>query len=153
MLLETDYSSEAFKENVNILLLLKGSFPPKPLKTRAHGLPKFSRNLSSNCPTFDKKYKKGFLFQTLVLNKVKWAQKRQRLLWMFTFTWGRQINRCHLLNAMWTTSLTCAEIADFVRTLPVGVHSARRLGCLRSLVSCTQRRRLDRINRCKQVHL
>ena len=39
------------------------------------------------------------------------------------------------LNAMWTTSLTCAEVAGFVRTLPVGVHSARRLGCLRSLLT------------------
>ena len=75
-----DYSSEAFKENINILLLLTGSFPLKPLKTTAHGLPKISQNLSSNGPTFGKKYKKGFLFQTLVLNKVKWAQKRQRLL-------------------------------------------------------------------------
>ena len=35
---------------------------------------------------------------------------------------------CHVLNAMWTTSLTCAEVAGFVRTLPAGVHSARRLG-------------------------
>ena len=60
MLLETDYSSEAFKENTNILLLLTGSFPPKPLKTTAHGLPKISRNLSSNGPTFGKKYKKGY---------------------------------------------------------------------------------------------
>ena len=33
VLLETDYSSEAFKENINILRLLTGSFPPKPLKT------------------------------------------------------------------------------------------------------------------------
>ena len=38
---------------------------------------------------------------------------------------------CHVLNAMWTTSLTCVEVAGLVRTLPVGVHSARRLGCLR----------------------
>jgi len=30
--------------------------------------------------------------------------------------------------------MTCAEVAGFVRTLPVGVHSARRLGCLRSLI-------------------
>ena len=60
MLLETVYSSEAFKENINILLLLTGSFPPKPLKTTAHSLPKISRNLSSNGPTFGKKYKKRF---------------------------------------------------------------------------------------------
>ena len=79
--------------------------------------------------------KKVSFFQTLKLNKVKWAHKRQRLLWMLTFTWGRQINRCHVLNAMWTTSLTCAEVASFVRTLPVVVHSARHLGCLRSLIS------------------
>ena len=39
------------------------------------------------------------------------------------------------MNAMWTTSLTCAEVAGFVRTLPVGVHSAGRLGCLRSLLT------------------
>ena len=31
-------------------------------------------------------------------------------------------------------TLTCAEVAGFVRTLPLGVHSARRLGCLRSLL-------------------
>ena len=81
VLLETDYSSEAFKENINILLLLTGSFPPKPLKTTAHGLPKISRTLFSNGPTFGKKYKKRIpFFQALVLNKVKWAQKRQRLL-------------------------------------------------------------------------
>ena len=30
-------------------------------------------------------------------------------------------------------SLTCADVAGFVKTLPVGVHLARRLGCLRSL--------------------
>ena len=59
---ETDCSSEAFKENINILLLLTGSFPAKPSKTTAHSLPKISRNLSSNGPTFDKKDKKGFLF-------------------------------------------------------------------------------------------
>ena len=35
---------------------------------------------------------------------------------------------------MWTTLLTCAEVAGFVRTLPVGVHSARRLVRLRSLL-------------------
>ena len=85
----------------------------------------------SNGPTFDKKSKNVFFFQTLVLNKVKWAQKQQRLLWMLTFTWIRQINRCHVLCATWTTSLTCVEVAGFVKTLPVGVHSARRLGCLR----------------------
>ena len=37
VLLETDY-----KENMNILLLLTGSFLAKPLKTTAHGLPKIS---------------------------------------------------------------------------------------------------------------
>ena len=40
---------------------------------------------------------------------------------------------------MRTTSLTCAEVAGFVRTLPVGVYSARRPGCLRSLVSLRNR--------------
>ena len=45
------------------------------------------------------------------------------------------INRRHVLNAMWATSLTCVEVAGFVRTLPVDVHSARRLGCLRSLIT------------------
>ena len=69
MLLETDYSSEA--ENINILLSLTGSFPPKPLKTTAHGLPKISRNLSSNGPTFDKKYKKGFLFPNIGIKQGK----------------------------------------------------------------------------------
>ena len=54
---------------------------------------------------------------------------------MLTFTWGRQINRRHVLNAMWTISLTCAEVAGFVRTFPVVVHSARCLGCLRSLMT------------------
>ena len=123
------------KENMNISLLLTSSFPSKPLKTTAHGLPKISRNLSSNGPTFDKSTKKVSFFQSLELNKVKWARKLQRLLLMLTFTWGRQINRCHVLNAMWTTSLTCAEVAGSMRTLPVGVHSARRLGCLRSLIT------------------
>ena len=32
------------------------------------------------------------------------------------------------------TSLTCVEVAGFVRTLPVSVHLACRLGCLRSLI-------------------
>ena len=50
---------------------------------------------------------------------------------MLTFTWIQQINRCHILNATWTTSLTCVEVAGFVRTLLVRVHSAHRLGCLR----------------------
>ena len=71
MLLETDYSSEAFKENTNNLLLLTGSFPPKPLKSTAHGLPKISRNLSSNGPTFGKKYKKGFLFSNIGIKQGK----------------------------------------------------------------------------------
>ena len=71
MLLETDCSSEAFKENINILLLLTGSFPPKQLKTTAHGLPKISRNLSSNGPTFDKKYKKGFRFSNIGIKQGK----------------------------------------------------------------------------------
>ena len=83
VLLETDYSSETSKENINILLLPAFThrfFPLKPLKTTTHGLPKISRNLSSNGPTFGKKYKKGSFSQKLVLNKAKWAQKRQRLL-------------------------------------------------------------------------
>jgi len=71
VLLETDYSSEAFKENINILLLLRGSFPPKPSKTTAHGLPKISRNLSSNCPTFGKKYKRGFFFSNIGIKQGK----------------------------------------------------------------------------------
>ena len=71
MLLETDYSSEAFKENINILLLLTGSSPTKPLKTMAHGLPKISRNLSSNGPTFGKKYKKGCLFSNIGIKQSK----------------------------------------------------------------------------------
>ena len=71
VLLETNYSSEAFQENINISLLLTGSFPPKPLKTTAHGLPKISRNLSSNGPTFGKKYKKGFLFSNISIKQGK----------------------------------------------------------------------------------
>ena len=57
MLLETDYSSEAFKENINILLLLTGSFPPKPLKD--HGS-RFNENLS-----------KSFLQRPNLLQKVQ----------------------------------------------------------------------------------
>ena len=57
--------------NTNILLLLTGSFPPKPLKTTAHGLQKISRNLSSDGPTFGKKYKKGFLFSNLGIKQGK----------------------------------------------------------------------------------
>ena len=71
MLLETDYSSEAFKENINIFLLLTGSFPPKPLKTTAHGLPKISLNPSVNGPTFDKKYKNGFFFSNVGIKQGK----------------------------------------------------------------------------------
>ena len=80
MLVETDYSSEAFKENINILLLLTGSFPPKPLKTTAHGLPKSLEIFPPTAQPSAKSTKKVSFFQTLVLNKVKWAQKRQRLL-------------------------------------------------------------------------
>ena len=79
MLLETDYSSEAFKENINILLLLTGSFPPKPLKTTAHGLPKISRNLSSNGPTFGKKYKKGFLFSNIGIKQCKMGTETAKI--------------------------------------------------------------------------
>ena len=79
MLLETDYSSEAFKENINILLLLTGSFPPKPLKTTAHGLPKISRNLSSNGPTFGKKYKKGFLFSNIGIKQGKMGTETSKI--------------------------------------------------------------------------
>ena len=79
MLLETDYSSEAFKENINILLLLTGSFPPKSLKTTAHGLPKISRNLSSNGPTFDKKYKKGFLFSNIGIKQGKMGTETSKI--------------------------------------------------------------------------
>ena len=79
MLLETDYSSEAFKENMNILLLLKGPFPPKPLKTTAHGLSKFSRNLPSNSPTFDKKYKKGFLFSNISIKQGKMSTETSKI--------------------------------------------------------------------------
>ena len=136
MLLEKNYSLKAFKENINILILLTGSFPQKPLKTTAHGLPKISRNLLLQRPNLRQKVqKKVSFFQTLVLNKIKWARKWQRLLWILTFTRGRQINRCHVLNAMWTTSLTCVEVAGLVITLPVGVHLASRLGCLKSLIA------------------
>ena len=79
VLLETHYSSEAFKENMNILLLLKGSFPQKPLKTTAHGLPKISRNLSSNGPTFDKKYKKGFLFSNIGIKQGKMGTETSKI--------------------------------------------------------------------------
>ena len=79
MLLETAYSSEAFKENINILLLLTGSFPLKPLKTTAHGLPKISRNLSSNGPTFGKKYKKGFLFSNIGIKQGKMGTETSKI--------------------------------------------------------------------------
>ena len=133
MLLETDYSSEAFKENINILLLLTGSFPPKPLKTTAHGLPKISRNLSSKGPTFGKKYKKGFLFSNIGIKQGKMGKETSKIALNAHVHLRTANQQCHVLNAMWTTSLTCAEVAGFVRTLPVVVHWARRLGCLRSL--------------------
>ena len=80
MLLETDYSSEAFKENTNILLLLTGSsVPPKPLKTTAHGLPKISRNLSSNGPTFGKKYKKCFFFANIGIKQGKMGTETSKI--------------------------------------------------------------------------
>ena len=82
MLLKTDYSSEEFKENIlNSLLLLTGSFPPKPLKTTAHGLPKISQNLSSNGPTFDKKYKKGFLFSNIGIKQGKMGTETSKIAW------------------------------------------------------------------------
>ena len=130
MLLETDYSSEAFKKNMNILLLLTGSFPPKPLKITAHGLPKISQNLSSNGPAFDKK---GFLFSNIGIKQAKMGTEASKIALnahVHLRTANQQMSR---LNAMWTTSLTCGEVAGFVRTLPIGVHFARRLGCLRSL--------------------
>ena len=65
------FRSIYYKENINILLLLTSSFPQKPLKTSAHGLPKISRNLSSNGPTFDKKYKKGFPFSNIGIKEGK----------------------------------------------------------------------------------
>ena len=96
MLLETDCSSEAFKENVNILLLLTGSFPPKPLKNTAHGLPKISRNLSSNGPTFDKKYKKGFLFSNIGIKQAKMGTETSKIAWnthVYLRTANQQMSR------------------------------------------------------------
>ena len=119
---------------MNILLLLKGSFPQKPLKTTAHGLPKISRNLSSNGPTLDKNYKKGFLFSNIGIKQGKMGTETSKIAFnahVHLRTANQQMSRPEL---MWTTSLTCAEVAGFVRTLPVGVHSARRLGCLRALL-------------------
>ena len=135
MLLETDYSSEAFKENINILLLLTGSFPPKPLKTTAHGLPKISRNLSPNGPTFGKKYKKGFLFSNIGIKQGKMGTETSKIAlnaYVHLRTANQQMS-CPERHV--DDTLTCAEVAGFVRTLPVVVHSARRLGCLRSLLS------------------
>ena len=71
--------SEAFKENINILLLLTGSFLPKPLKTTAHGLLKISRNLSSNGPTFGKNYKKGFLFPNIGIKQSKMGTETSKI--------------------------------------------------------------------------
>ena len=79
MLLETDYSSEAFKENINVLLLLTISIPPKPLKTTAHGLPKIYRNLSSDDPTFDKKYKNCFLFSNIGIKQGKMGRETSKI--------------------------------------------------------------------------
>ena len=169
MLLETNYSSEAFKENINISLLLTGSFPPKPLKTTAHGLPKISRNLSSNGPTFGKKYKKGFLFSNIGIKQGKMGTETSKISSNGP-TFGKKYKKgflfsnigikqgkmgtetskialnahVHLRTANQQMSrperhvddtLTCTEVAGFVRTLPAGVHSARRLGCLRSLLT------------------
>ena len=64
---------------MNILLLRTGCFPPKPLKTTAHGLPKISRNLSSNGPTFDKKYKKGFLFSNIGIKQGKMGTETTKI--------------------------------------------------------------------------
>ena len=109
----------SFSSEINIVILLTGSFPQRPLKSTAHDLPKISWNLLLQLPN------KRFPFFKLWKTRLKKAQKWQRLLWILTFTWGRQINRCHVyvLNAMWTTSLTWAEVAGYRRTLPVGVHS------------------------------
>ena len=62
VLLETDYTSEALKENINILLSLTGSFLPKPLKTTAHGVPKTFRNLLLQRPNLRQKVQKRFSF-------------------------------------------------------------------------------------------
>ena len=78
MLLEKGYSSEAFKESINILLLTH-SFLPKPSKTTAHGLLKISQNLSSNGPTFSKKYKKGFLFSNIGIKQGKMGTETSKI--------------------------------------------------------------------------
>ena len=59
--------------------MLIGSFPPKPLKTTAHGLPKISRNLSSNGPIFGKKYKKGFLFSNIGIKQGKMGTETSKI--------------------------------------------------------------------------
>ena len=109
----------SFSSWLNILILLTGSFPQRPLQTTAHGLPKISRHLLLQLPN------KRFPFFKLWTDKVKKGTETTRLFWILTFTWGRQINRrhVHVLSAMWTTSLTWAEVAGFFRTLSVGVHS------------------------------
>jgi len=108
VLLKTDHSSEAFKENISLLLLLTGSFPPKPLEIFS------STDAPQTQPST--KSKKVSFFQTLVQNNVKWAQKRKRLLWILTFTWEPQFHIFDTLNAMRTTSLTCTDVAGFVKT-------------------------------------
>ena len=82
VLLETDYSSEASNENLNILLLPAFThrfFPAEALKTTAHGLPKISRNLSSNGPTFGKKYKTGFLFSNIGIKQSKMGTETTKI--------------------------------------------------------------------------
>ena len=79
MLVETDHSSEAFKENINILLLLTGSFPPEPLKTTAHGLPKISRNLLLQRPNLRQKVQKRFSFSNIGIKQGKMDGERTKI--------------------------------------------------------------------------
>ena len=134
MLLETDYSSEAFKENIDILLLLTGFFPPKPLKITAHSLLKISQNLSSNGLIFDKKYKKGFLFPNIGIKQGKMGTETSKI----------ALNaHVHLRTAnqqMSPPEHPVDNITDKHRNCWLcentssRCNSARRLGCLRSLL-------------------
>ena len=137
------FRSINFKGNINILLLLTGSFSPKPLKN--HGS-RFTENLSKSFlqrPNLRQKVKKDFLFSNIGIKQGK----------MGTETSKTALNaHVHLRTANQLMSRPERHVDDItdmrrscriVRTLPVGVHSPRRLGCLRSLLSFKSTRRIE----------
>ena len=117
---------------INILLLLTGSFPPKPLKTTAHGLPKISRNLSSNGPTFGKKYKKGFLFSNIGMKQSNMGTETAKIalnVHVHLKTANQQMSRPERQVS------TCFHISNRPLPFHLHLHEISKVSRLRDLVS------------------